>query len=53
MIVASAKSAGADTFYSHDEKCLALASLIMKSSDLPKHDPDDMFIEDDIRRGEA
>jgi hypothetical protein len=52
MIVASAKAAGATDFYTHDRRCLALASLVMKAHDLPINDPDDMFIMDDLRRGE-
>lgn len=53
MIIASAKAAGASEFYSHDKKCRALAALIMKSFDLPMNDPEDMFLEGDIRRGEV
>jgi hypothetical protein len=52
MIVASVCAAGATEFYSHDRKCRALADLIMKAHDLPTSDPDDMFIMDDIRRGD-
>jgi hypothetical protein len=53
MIVASARAAGATDFYSHDKRCRALANLIMKGHDLPTNDPEDMFLEGDIRRGEA
>ncbi|HUY32610.1 MAG TPA: hypothetical protein VMV69_07485 [Pirellulales bacterium] len=53
MIVASAHAAGATVFYSHDKKCRALAGLLMKAHALPKNDPDDMFIEGDIRRGDV
>ena len=42
-----------DEFYSHDRDCRALASLVMTSHDLPTCDPQDMFLLDDIRRGEA
>jgi len=53
MIVAAAKSAGATEFYSHDKKCRALAKRVMKSFDLPTRDPNDMFLADDIRRGDV
>lgn len=53
MIVAAAKSAGATVFYSHDKKCRALADLVMTGRDLPIDDPNDMFLKDDIRRGEV
>lgn len=53
MIVAAAKSAGATEFYSHDRRCRALADIIMMGCDLPTRDPDDMFIVNDIRRGEV
>ena len=52
MIVAAAKASGATEFYSHDEKCRALASIVMTAHDLPTYDPDDMFAMDDLRRGE-
>jgi predicted nucleic acid-binding protein len=52
MVIASAKSAGATVFYSHDEKCRKLAARVMKSRDLPKNDPDDIFAVSDIKRGE-
>jgi hypothetical protein len=51
MIVASALAAGATEFYSHDRKLLALARLVMTAHDLPTNDPEDMFLKDDIRRG--
>jgi hypothetical protein len=53
MIVAAAKSAGATVFYSHDKKCLGLAKMEMDGRDLPKSDPNDMFLKEDIRRGEV
>jgi len=53
MIVAAAKSAGATTFYSHDKKCLALAAKVMDSHDLPKNDPNDMFLRRDVEHGEV
>jgi len=53
MIVATAKSAGATEFYSHDKRCRALADIVMTGRDLPTRDPDDMFIVNDIRRGEV
>lgn len=38
LIVASAKSAGCQVFYSHDKKCRRLADLAnMESRDLPTH----------------
>jgi hypothetical protein len=52
-IVASVFAAGAREFYTHDEKCRALAGLIMTARDLPTRDPNDMFLADDIRRGEV
>lgn len=52
MIVAAAKSAGAKVFYSHDKSCRALADLVMTGRDLPTNDPDNMFLADDIRRGD-
>ena len=53
MIVASVKSAGATEFFSHDRKCRALANLVMTAQDLPKRDPNDMFLLGDIERGEV
>ncbi len=53
MIIATAKSAGATEFYTHDRKCRALANLVMTACDLPENDPDDMFLRDDIKRGEV
>lgn len=53
MIVASAKAAGATEFFSHDRKCRALADLVMTARDLPKRDPDNMFLLSDIERGDA
>lgn len=53
MIVASAKSAGATEFFSHDRRCRALATLVMTARDLPTRDPNDMFLLADIERGEV
>lgn len=53
MIVASVKAAGATDFYTHDHKCRALASLVLAAHDLPKQDPDDMFLADEIAKGEV
>jgi len=53
MIIASAKAAGATEFYTSDQRCRKLAGLVMVGKDLPKRDPDDMFLENDIRRGEV
>ncbi|OHB68289.1 MAG: hypothetical protein A2V70_20405 [Planctomycetes bacterium RBG_13_63_9] len=53
MIIATAKSAGASEFYTHDRNCRALASLVMTAPSLPENDPDDMFLRGDIERGEV
>ena len=53
MIVASAKAAGATKFYTHDKKCRAVAANVMQTFDLPKNDPSDMFIMDDLKKGEV
>ncbi len=53
MIVAAAKSAGATEFYSNDKKCRALADIVMTGCELPTRDPKDMWLADDIRRGEV
>jgi predicted nucleic acid-binding protein len=53
FIVASVRAAGATAFYSHDRQCRALASLVMAAHDLPRDDPDDMFLREDIRRGDV
>lgn len=53
MIVATAKAAGATEFYSHDRKCRALADIVMTGRELPTHDPNDIFLLDDIKRGEV
>lgn len=53
MIVASARAAGATEFYTNDRQCRARAGLIMEGRELPTRDPDDMFLEPDIRRGKA
>lgn len=51
MIVASAKAAGATAFYSPDARCRKMASLIMRSLDLPENS-DDLFTRADIERGD-
>lgn len=48
MIIAGAKAGGATHFYSHDEKCRALADFVMKGRDLPKRGKD-LFTELEIR----
>jgi predicted nucleic acid-binding protein len=53
MIVATAKAAGATDFYSCDKKCRALADFVMAAHDLPTRDENDMFLVDDLRRGEV
>jgi hypothetical protein len=53
MIVASAKAIGATDFYTHDKRCRALAGIMMTAHDLPTDDPDDMFILNDIKRGDV
>jgi hypothetical protein len=53
MIIASLRAAGATEFYSHDKKCRTLANLVMTARDLPTYDPEDMFLKDDIRRGDV
>lgn len=53
MIIATCKASGATVFYSHDSGCRDLANLVMKGHGLPKDDPTDMFIKNDIERGEA
>jgi len=53
MIIASVLAAGAAEFYSHDERCRALANLVMTAHDLPTNDPEDMFLKGDIARGEV
>jgi hypothetical protein len=53
LIIASANAAGATVFYSHEKKCRTLASKVMKSEDLPTRDPNDIFLVDDIKRGEV
>jgi len=37
MIVASAKAANATNFYTNDDRCRALADLVMIGRELPKH----------------
>ena len=51
MIVASAKAVGADEFYTSDNNCRKLAKLVMDGYDLPKDDPNDMFLKRDIEDG--
>ncbi len=53
MIVASAKAAGCRAFYSADKKCRKIADFVMDAYDLPTRDPNDMFLMDDIRRGDV
>jgi hypothetical protein len=53
MIIASVKSFGALEFYSHDTRARKLADLVMKGMPLPTRDPDDIFLEHDMRRGEV
>lgn len=53
MIVAAARSAGATEFYSNDKRCRALADLVMTGCELPTRDPNDMWLANDIRRGEV
>jgi len=55
LIVASAKAAGATTFYSNDRECRMLASLIMEADGLPAQPKtlQDVFVESDIRRGDS
>ena len=38
LIIATAKVAGAQCFYTHDDKCRKLASEVMEARDLPTHD---------------
>jgi hypothetical protein len=52
MIIASAKAAGAVEFYTADDRCRALANLVMKGRDLPLHG-DDLFIRGDIESGDV
>lgn len=52
MIIASAKSAGAREFYTNDENCRKLASLVMDAKELPCEDDTDMFARKDIERGD-
>jgi hypothetical protein len=48
LIIATAKVAGATTFYSHDEKCRKLASRAgMRARDLPTHSQD-LFINAEV-----
>jgi len=48
LIIATAKSAGAAEFYSHDAKARNLASLVMKASDMPRKAPN-FVVDQDIR----
>ncbi len=51
LIVATAKSAGATVFYSHDRKCRTLAEQAgMIAKDLPEHS-EDLLTEAEIRQG--
>ena len=50
QIIATAKAAGASTFYSHDSKCRKLAIRAgMKASDLPTH-CEDMFEDAELKK---
>ena len=52
MIIATAKSAGATVFYSHDKKCRKLAEQAgLTAKDLPTHS-EDLLVEEETRRGE-
>jgi PIN domain len=53
MIIASAKSAGAIEFYTTDEKCRNMASLVMRAKELPAQSEEDMYLRGDIERGEV
>jgi len=53
MIIASAKAAGATDFYTHDKRCRALSNLVMTGKDLPKKDPNDIFLRSDMERGDV
>jgi len=53
LITSSARAAGAVEFYSHDKRCRALAAMIMQAHDLPREDPEDMFLKGDLQRGEV
>jgi hypothetical protein len=50
MIIAGAKAGGATCFYSHDERCRELASLVMTARDLPTRGKD-LFTDMEIREG--
>ncbi len=52
LIIATAKSAGATDFYTHEPFCRRLASKVMNAHPLPTQDPDDIFLMGDIRRGD-
>jgi predicted nucleic acid-binding protein len=49
-IIATAKAAGAERFYSHDKHCRLLASAVMDARDLPSHS-EDLFDDAESRGG--
>jgi hypothetical protein len=52
MIVASAKGAGATEFYSNDDKCRALADLVMIGRTLPRQS-EKLFIDEELALDET
>lgn len=50
MIIACAKAAGAVDFYTTDDRCRALANLIMNGKDLPTHSQN-MFRQKEVEDG--
>jgi hypothetical protein len=52
MIVASAKAAGATEFYSNDDKCRALADLVMTGRSLPRQS-EKLFIDEELELDET
>lgn len=50
QIVATAKAAGVQRFYSHDKACRKIASLVMQEEDLPKT-TGKFHLDQDIRDG--
>jgi predicted nucleic acid-binding protein len=52
MIVASAKAAGATEFYTNDDKCRALAELVMSGRRLPKQS-EKLFIDEELELDET
>ena len=49
-IIASAKAAGATTFYTNDDDCRAIANLIMTAKPLPTHS-EELFIDEMLTEG--